>query len=105
MARPSCFRLFEQLIRAAASRTFWTAGNNNPINTAMMAITTNNSIRVNADRLTGLRDMIHLKRGKERDHSSDGRRNELRETYPRFIKFAIKTSDRPLRGRRVMNVF
>src|SRR5438132_3556376 len=49
-ARPICFRLFEQLIRAAASRTFCTAGNNRPIRTAMMAMTTSSSMRVNADR-------------------------------------------------------
>src|SRR5688572_24776234 len=30
----------------AASRTFWTAGNSRPISTAMMAMTTSNSIRV-----------------------------------------------------------
>ena len=36
-------------MRAAASRTFWTAGNRSPIKIAMIAITTNNSISVNAD--------------------------------------------------------
>jgi hypothetical protein len=33
----------------AASRTFCTAGSNNATSTPMMAITTNNSIRVNPD--------------------------------------------------------
>jgi hypothetical protein len=42
-------------MRAAASRTFWTAGNNKPIKIAMMAITTSNSIRVNPERR---RDMV-----------------------------------------------
>src|SRR5438128_3181798 len=37
-------------MRPAASRTFWTAGNKRPINTAMMAMTTNSSIRVKAKR-------------------------------------------------------
>src|SRR5581483_10664618 len=46
-ARPSCLRLFWHLARAAASRTFWTAGSNSPIRMAMMAITTNSSISVN----------------------------------------------------------
>src|SRR5438270_3296835 len=49
MAKPSCFRLFWHLARAAASRTFWTAGRSRPMRMAMMAITTNSSIRVNAD--------------------------------------------------------
>src|SRR5262245_56737343 len=46
MARPSCLRLFEQLMRAAASRIFWTAGKSNPMRIAMMAITTSSSMRV-----------------------------------------------------------
>jgi hypothetical protein len=49
VARPSCFKLFAQLARAAASLTFCTAGNNSPIKIAMIAITTNNSINVNAN--------------------------------------------------------
>ena len=39
--------------RAAASRTFWTAGRSRPIRMAMMAITTSSSISVNADRRDG----------------------------------------------------
>jgi hypothetical protein len=42
------------LIRAAASRTFCTAGSNSPINTAMIAITTSNSISVKPRRTTVL---------------------------------------------------
>ena len=38
--------LFEQVIRLAASRTFCTAGTNKPTSTAMIAITTSNSISV-----------------------------------------------------------
>jgi hypothetical protein len=45
-ARPRFFKLLAHFIRAAASLTFCTAGNNNPIRIAIMAITTNNSIRV-----------------------------------------------------------
>ena len=37
-------------MRAAASRTFCTAGNNSPIRIAMIAITTSSSISVNAFR-------------------------------------------------------
>src|SRR5207245_308451 len=48
MASPICFRLFWQLARAAASRTFCTAGRSSPIKTAMIAITTSSSIKVKA---------------------------------------------------------
>src|SRR5262249_12418414 len=37
-------------MRLAASRTFWTAGNNRAIKAPMMAMTTSNSISVNAGR-------------------------------------------------------
>src|SRR5215468_4855714 len=47
---PSCLRLFVQLMRAAASRTFWTAGTSRPIRIAMIAITTSSSISVKARR-------------------------------------------------------
>src|SRR5262249_20111602 len=50
MPRPICLRLFRHFIRAAASRTFWTAGSKRPTRTAMIAITTNSSISVNARR-------------------------------------------------------
>src|SRR5947208_7346729 len=50
MASPSCLRLLEHLARAAASRTFCTAGRSRPIRIAMMAITTRSSISVNPGR-------------------------------------------------------
>ena len=43
--------LLLQVVRAAASRTFWTAGNSRPIKMAMMAMTTSSSISVNARRV------------------------------------------------------
>src|SRR5262245_29425950 len=43
-----CLRLFADCVRAAASRTFWTAGTSSPIRIAMMAITTSSSMRVKA---------------------------------------------------------
>src|SRR5215813_8393673 len=49
-AKPSCLRLLEQLMRAAASRTFCTAGRRSPIRMAMIAITTNSSISVKPER-------------------------------------------------------
>src|SRR5262245_49530355 len=49
-ARPICLRLFWHFMRAAASRTFCTAGSRRPMRIAMIAMTTSNSIRVNAAR-------------------------------------------------------
>src|SRR5437763_1539680 len=46
-------RLFRHCVIAAASRTFWTAGTRSAIKMAMIAMTTSNSISVNADRLRG----------------------------------------------------
>src|SRR5579872_6475054 len=45
-ARTICLQLLTDCMRAAASRTFWTAGKSRPIKMAMMAITTNSSISV-----------------------------------------------------------
>src|SRR5207237_26391 len=45
---PICLRLLVHLERAAASRTFWTAGSSNPMRIAMIAITTSSSMSVNA---------------------------------------------------------
>src|SRR4051794_30596167 len=83
-ASAGCLRLFEHLVRAAASRTFWTAGRSSPIRTAMMAITTSSSIRVNPDRRERAeRRMEHLRHGgpigpgnekKERGCGPDGAR-------------------------------
>src|SRR5436309_921780 len=50
MPRPTCLRLLMHCVRAADSRTFWTAGTNSAIRMAMMAITTSSSMRVNARR-------------------------------------------------------
>src|SRR5262245_38458669 len=48
-------------MRAAASRTFWTAGSVRPTRMPMMAMTTNNSISVNARRE---RDMMTASQGR-----------------------------------------
>src|SRR5262249_26977054 len=55
MAMPSCFKLLEHLMRAADSRTFWTAGSSRPMRMAMMAMTTSNSIKVKPRRRGGNR--------------------------------------------------
>src|SRR5215471_2502829 len=46
MAVPNCLRLLLQDMRAAASRTFCTAGSSSPMRMAMMAMTTSSSIKV-----------------------------------------------------------
>src|SRR5262249_17828887 len=70
-ARACCFRLLPHFIRLAASRIFWTAGSSRPIKIAMIAITTNNSIRVNARRYAGGggRDIIGLQEGELRNET------------------------------------
>jgi hypothetical protein len=47
-------------VRAAAARTFCTAGNSRPISTAMMAMTTSSSNKVKARR----EDMVGLGEGR-----------------------------------------
>src|SRR4051812_44946065 len=53
---PICFILLTQLLLRAASRAACTAESNNPTNTAMMAITTSNSMSVKPGR--ALRGMV-----------------------------------------------
>lgn len=53
-ARPICLRLFKHWARRAASRADCTAGSNKAIRTAIMAMTTSNSIRVNPWRFLGI---------------------------------------------------
>src|SRR5262249_41802361 len=62
MASPICLRLLAHLMRAAASRTFWTAGRSRPIRMAMMAMTTSSSISVKPPR----RFMLGIPRGRWR---------------------------------------
>src|SRR5579872_6042626 len=45
-ARHICLQLLIDCVRAADSRTFWTAGINRPIRMAMIAMTTSNSMSV-----------------------------------------------------------
>src|SRR5881275_1977085 len=52
-------------MRAAASRTFWTAGSRSPMRMAMMAITTNNSISVKAERRRGMGGLREVKKTKK----------------------------------------
>ena len=55
MARPICFRLFVHCACRAASRADCTAGSKSEIRTAMIAITTSNSISVKPRRVVGIR--------------------------------------------------
>ena len=61
----TCFMLFWQRARLAASRTAWIAGNSNPMRMAMIVITTNNSTRVNPRFLKRV-TMRHLLEKKDR---------------------------------------
>src|SRR4051794_19105611 len=63
--RPNCFKLFVHCERRAASRAAWTAGKSRAIRTAMMAMTTSNSIRVNPRRVR-LMSLLH---GQEKEQS------------------------------------
>src|SRR5690242_8140903 len=64
-ATPICFRLLMHCVREAASRTFCTAGTNRAIRMAIMAMTTSNSINVNAVRFRESdATMAYLKRKK-----------------------------------------
>src|SRR6476659_7385043 len=62
--------LFVQLMRAAASRTFCTAGSNRPMRMAMMAITTSSSISVNPGRDRRGGRMGHLGEERMRDEGT-----------------------------------
>src|SRR5947207_3604500 len=77
-ARASCLRLLLHLRRAAASRTFWTAGNSRPMRMAMMAITTSSSISVKPRqrRKTLGIGMTETSERKEYDSSFAGETNE-----------------------------
>src|SRR5262249_54141531 len=54
ISRPVCLRLLAQLMRAAASRAFCTAGSIRPMRVEMIAITTSSSINLKP---RGMRDM------------------------------------------------
>src|SRR4051812_37565647 len=64
--------LLEQLMRAAASRTFWTAGSSRPMRMAMMAITTNSSISVKP--LFHRARTRNMRRPPEKNEADDGAR-------------------------------
>jgi hypothetical protein len=68
---PICFRLLLHFARAAASRTFCTAGSRRPIRMAMMAMTTNSSMSVNP------------RRGRERTDMAAPRGERMRATGER----------------------
>src|SRR5579885_2620043 len=76
LASEICFMLLEHLARAAASRTFWTAGTSRPIRIAMMAITTSSSISVNAGRERARSMDLPQKRKQSETKPDNERKNE-----------------------------
>src|SRR3954471_20309341 len=70
-AMPICLRLLMHCVRAAASRTFWTAGTSSAIRIAMIAMTTSNSIRVNPDRFFGCTETMKELPGIEMSKESE----------------------------------
>src|SRR5262249_28409702 len=87
----SCLMLLLHWDRAAASRTFWTAGRSSPIRIAMIAITTNNSMSVKPRRA-----------GDKRVTTTSGLNLVLGDTHGRVMGRAIRLSPREcyLRGAR-----
>src|SRR5205807_2678553 len=79
LARAICLRLLEHLARAAASRTFWTAGRSRPIRIAMIAITTSSSISVKPRRRVETADMDGPLRDDGRFASRDHHRSPAPE--------------------------
>src|SRR5262249_41595305 len=73
-------RLLLHWERAAASRTFWMAGRSSPIRTAMIAITTSNSMSVNPERVRRTRGG-RMKTSSEEREGEEGKtqRNNLCE--------------------------
>src|SRR5262249_53688114 len=100
MARPSCLRLLTHWARRAASRAACTAGRSNAMSTAMIAITTSNSIRVKPRRR-----MEHSSQGGEGgtttpSHSA-GRAPGMNE---RHLKRVRRSEEREMvRNRTVLN--
>src|SRR5262250_1846296 len=80
-ARPICLRLLVQRMRAAASRTFWTAGSSRPIRMAMMAMTTRSSISVNPGRRVRT-DMCALRTTERNDEDERRREDDYVRSYP-----------------------
>src|SRR5262249_52460112 len=72
-----CLRLFWHFMRLADSRTFCTAGSNKPTRMAMMAMTTSNSISVNAD----------LRRTMRGPPGEDEPKKRIKENAKRRIRF------------------
>src|SRR5262249_38477163 len=77
---PICFRLLVHWMRRAASRAAWTAGKSSAIRTAMMAITTNNSMSVKPLRRTLME--VLLNRGTEVDRAGAGPRDRSDSRKP-----------------------
>src|SRR6516165_8421915 len=84
MPRASCLRLLTHWARRAASRADWTAGNSSAIKTAMIAMTTSNSMSVKPARARrGGRSMGRLLRVDASDQSRES--GEVQEPHLGFF--------------------
>src|SRR5438105_1713542 len=81
--------------RAAASRTFWTAGRRRPIRMAMMAITTSNSISVNPCRPCGDETERCMRVLLTRDNQRRGGGGILAQLWRRGVRRASKKVGAP----------
>src|SRR5947209_3275288 len=96
MAMPTCFRLLMHWARRAASRAAWTAGNSKAINTAMIAMTTSNSMSVNPLRWRVMADLSSL--GVGPDEIQQG------SEWPRFRDASDRVGESKRAGRGAMTV-
>src|SRR5688500_11282587 len=79
-------------MRAAAERTFCTAGSSRPIKMAMMAMTTSNSINVKPER--EWRVIIGIPHGRTRKMNEQGR-NEIAAISPKGIRSLLNSQRQP----------
>src|SRR5262245_21407861 len=103
-------------MRAAASRTFWTAGSKRPMRMAMMAMTTSSSISVKPFGLNRIRVMPVSFKDEEQDRATKGTIVRMRSpassprvpgnglgrvvTYNDGVRFLLETNEEGVRASR-----
>src|SRR6516225_8903357 len=99
MARPICLRLLVHWARRAASRADCTAGRSRLMRTAMMAITTSNSIRVKPRALGRRESDLRMRRrslgeGRHETRLAPVQTNQKRDESETTIDFRHSRVDR-----------